>query len=59
MKTIIENIISRQIIDSRGIPTIETDVILNDGSIGRCSIPSGASTGKYEALELRGKKLFW
>ncbi len=56
MKTIIENIISRQIIDSRGIPTIETDVILNDGSIGRCSIPSGASTGKYEALELRDKE---
>lgn len=55
MKTIIENIVSRQIIDSRGTPTIETDVILNDGSIGRCSIPAGASRGKYEAVELRDK----
>ena len=53
METTIENIVSRQIIDSRGTPTLETDIILNDGTIGRCSIPSGASTGKYEAIELR------
>lgn len=53
MKNKIENIKSRQIIDSRGIPTIETDVILTDGTIGRASVPSGASTGKFEAIELR------
>lgn len=53
MNTVIENIISRQIIDSRGVPTIETDVILNTGTIGRASVPSGASTGKFEAVELR------
>ena len=49
----ISNIISREIIDSRGNPTIEVDVILNDGSWGRASVPSGASTGSNEALELR------
>jgi enolase len=43
----------RQILDSRGRPTVEADVILNDGSLGRASVPSGASTGKYEARELR------
>lgn len=53
MKNLIKNIKSRQIIDSRGIPTIETDVILSDGTIGRASVPSGASKGKCEALELR------
>ncbi len=53
MAVLIKDIKSRQIIDSRGIPTIETDVILSDGTIGRASVPSGASTGKYEALELR------
>ena len=45
----------RQILDSRGNPTIEVDVILSDGSIGRAAVPSGASTGKYEAVELRDK----
>ena len=44
---------SREILDSRGTPTIETDVTLADGSIGRAAVPSGASTGKFEALELR------
>ena len=49
----IKNIHARQIIDSRGNPTVEADVILTDGSFGRASVPSGASTGKYEAVELR------
>lgn len=53
MKSKIENIKARQIIDSRGVPTIETEVILNDGTIGRASVPSGASKGKFEAIELR------
>ncbi|HYD35679.1 MAG TPA: phosphopyruvate hydratase [Vitreimonas sp.] len=44
---------ARTILDSRGTPTIETDVILNDGSMGRASVPSGASTGTHESLELR------
>jgi enolase len=43
----------RQILDSRGNPTLEVDVELSDGSIGRAGVPSGASTGKYEAFELR------
>ena len=50
---IISDIISRQILDSRGNPTVEVDVVLSDGVIGRASVPSGASKGKYEALELR------
>ena len=55
----IKNIISRQILDSRGFPTVETDVILENGVLGRASVPSGASTGKYEASELRdGKKQY-
>lgn len=55
----IKNIVSRQIIDSRGNPTVETDVILENGAMGRAAVPSGASTGKYEAFELRdGKKVF-
>ena len=54
--TSIKNIISRQILDSRGYPTVETDVILDNGIIGRASVPSGASTGKHEAYELRDKK---
>jgi len=49
----IEDIKAREILDSRGNPTIEVDCILNDGSIGRASVPSGASTGSNEALELR------
>lgn len=49
----IKQIISRQILDSRGNPTIEVDLTLSDGSIGRASVPSGASTGTNEAVELR------
>ena len=49
----IENIKGREILDSRGNPTIEVDVILENGIIGRASVPSGASTGENEALELR------
>ena len=49
----IENIIGRQILDSRGNPTVEDDVILSNGLVGRASVPSGASTGKYEAVEIR------
>ncbi|BDQ05012.1 MAG: enolase [Candidatus Dojkabacteria bacterium] len=49
----IKDIKARQILDSRGNPTVECDVILDDGSLGRASVPSGASTGIYEAVELR------
>ncbi|MBA3684949.1 MAG: phosphopyruvate hydratase [Planctomycetes bacterium] len=49
----IEDVHARQIIDSRGNPTIEVDVVLDDGSLGRAAVPSGASTGAYEAVELR------
>jgi len=49
----ISNIVARQILDSRGYPTIETDVILDSGAFGRAAVPSGASTGSNEALELR------
>jgi enolase len=47
------DIIGRQILDSRGNPTVEVDVVLEDGSFGRAAAPSGASTGRHEALELR------
>jgi len=53
--TIIKQIKARQVIDSRGNPTVEADVILNDGTIGRAIVPSGASTGSKEAIELRDK----
>lgn len=53
MSTLIENIIAREILDSRGNPTVEADVFLNDGSFGRAAVPSGASTGEHEANELR------
>ena len=53
--TTIKNIKARYILDSRGNPTIETDIILNNGILGRAAVPSGASTGKYEALELKDK----
>ena len=49
----IKNITSRMVLDSRGNPTIEVDVILADNTIGRAIVPSGASTGEYEAVELR------
>lgn len=50
---IIQHIKARQILDSRGNPTIEVDCVLDDGSFGRAAVPSGASTGTHEALELR------
>ena len=49
----IAHIHARQILDSRGNPTIEVDVITESGSIGRAAVPSGASTGSHEAVELR------
>ena len=57
----IENIIAREILDSRGNPTVEVDVILECGVVGRAAVPSGASTGENEALELRDgdKKRFF
>ena len=51
--SIIEEIVAREILDSRGNPTVEVDVLLDDGSFGRAAVPSGASTGAHEALELR------
>jgi enolase len=51
--TAIIDIIGRQILDSRGNPTVEVDVVLEDGSMGRAAVPSGASTGAHEAVELR------
>ena len=53
------NIVGKEIYDSRGLPTVECDVYLEDGSILSASVPSGTSCGKYEALELRdgGKRL--
>ncbi|MBV7256563.1 phosphopyruvate hydratase [Pacificimonas sp. WHA3] len=58
--TAIIDIHARQILDSRGNPTVEVDVLLEDGSLGRAAVPSGASTGAYEAVELRdGDKDRW
>src|SRR4051794_5081513 len=58
--TAIVDIIAREILDSRGGPTVEVDVRLEDGSLGRAAVPSGASTGAYEACELRdGDKTKW
>jgi enolase len=58
--TAITDIIGREILDSRGNPTVEVDVVLEDGSKGRATVPSGASTGTHEAVELRdgGKRYF-
>ncbi|MEM3608688.1 MAG: phosphopyruvate hydratase, partial [Candidatus Bathyarchaeia archaeon] len=49
----IRDIVAREVLDSRGNPTIEVDVYTIGGFMGRASVPSGASTGRYEALELR------
>ena len=58
--TDIADIAARMILDSRGNPTVEVDVILDDGSFGRAAVPSGASTGAHEAVELRdGDKDLW
>src|SRR6478736_1083859 len=51
--TTITSVHAREILDSRGNPTLEADVTLNDGSVGRAAVPSGASTGSREAVELR------
>src|SRR5918995_661367 len=53
MSLTIEFIQGRQILDSRGNPTVEVDVMLEDGTLGRAAVPSGASTGEHEAVELR------
>jgi enolase len=53
METLIESVLGREILDSRGNPTVEVEVVLLDGSMGRAAVPSGASTGVHEALELR------
>ncbi len=60
MSTAITNVQARQILDSRGNPTVEVDVYLEDGTLGRASVPSGASTGANEAVELRdgNKKVY-
>ena len=49
----IEDVIAREVLDSRGNPTVEVEVLLEDGSLGRAIVPSGASTGVHEAVELR------
>ncbi|MDD4428998.1 MAG: phosphopyruvate hydratase, partial [Paludibacter sp.] len=49
----IEKIVAREVLDSRGNPTVEVDVMLESGVIGRAAVPSGASTGENEAIELR------
>src|SRR5665647_1323218 len=51
----IASIHAREILDSRGFPTVEADVLLDNGMLGRAAVPSGASTGVHEALELRDK----
>src|SRR5262249_8690494 len=51
--TAIAKVIGREILDSRGNPTVEAEVYLADGSVGRAAVPSGASTGEHEAVELR------
>ncbi|MGA5699822.1 phosphopyruvate hydratase [Peterkaempfera bronchialis] len=51
--TAISRVVGREVIDSRGNPTVEVDVVLEDGSLGRAAVPSGASTGAHEAVELR------
>jgi enolase len=51
--SLIDSVHAREILDSRGDPTIEVDVWLDDGAFGRAAVPSGASTGEHEALELR------
>ena len=51
--TMIVDLLAREILDSRGNPTVEVDVVLEDGSLGRAAVPSGASTGAHEAVEIR------
>src|SRR4030042_6323472 len=56
MYTLIIDVTAREILDSRGHPTVEVDIQLEDGVFGRAAVPSGASTGAYEAVELRDTK---
>ena len=56
MFTMIVDVTAREILDSRGNPTVEVDVLLEDGSLGRAAVPSGASTGAFEAVELRDSR---
>ena len=51
--SLIASVVGRQVLDSRGNPTVEVDVCLSDGSFGRAAVPSGASTGAHEAWEAR------
>ena len=51
--TVIIDVVGRQILDSRGNPTVEVEVELESGAVGRAAVPSGASTGEHEAVELR------
>ena len=51
--TIIDNVFAREVIDSRGNPTVESEVTLKNGIVGRAAVPSGVSTGENEAIELR------
>lgn len=53
--TIIDSVFAREIVDSRGNPTVEAEVVLEGGALGRAAVPSGASTGEHEAIELRDK----
>ena len=61
MKQMIEivDVLGREILDSRGNPTVEVEVYLDDGTMGRAAVPSGASTGIYEACELRDGDAIW
>ena len=52
-RPMIESVLAREVLDSRGNPTVEADVILADGTRASAAVPSGASTGEHEALELR------
>ena len=53
MHTTIEDVHAREVLDSRGNPTLEVDLLIEGGALGRAAVPSGASTGEHEALELR------
>ena len=51
--SVIIDVFGREVLDSRGNPTVEVEVVLEDGAFGRAAVPSGASTGAFEAVELR------
>ncbi len=53
MSTLIEDVLAREVLDSRGNPTVEVEVFLDGGAVGAAIVPSGASTGAHEAVELR------